>query len=556
MIPPIPPSSICDLLDDTDTDHETKISTIPPKIPFSNSNPNIPSKTTPADFDFNVDAELKAADILLSAQLNSALFKTSNILPTRTLTYHITGESARVRILPLLHSLTSKLHPSTKWCSFDPFTKSSSAVPDFVWENNPTPSKLALKWLDGSIRPKVFNHLPCPPRFYDSKATLSNLSDDILKFGGGGGVLPSVCVSVTSTTSNTSNTSNTNSTSNNNNTSNSNNSIDLTRDFKKLVKLDDTQDNMFVVKDAGTNGAGGVWVVNETNLPTVIESLTQSPSPSPNPNMDEQSAIAQSKAKTNEKTSTISKTNTKTKPTYVMQQYTPEPMLFSYKGSVRKSHIRMYALLSSSPPYAHLHNSHFLHLANRPYSESHSPACNNSTSAEDGGIGGFNPQIHLTNCCMNDGDRDLFSGEICRSFQADLTPKEQAEIKRVVGAVGRAYAKYSGGSGGGGGVGGGGGTQCFEFVGLDLSLSDSGRASVLELNAPPSLDTAYPHLEKAEAVHDEVHKDLLEWVVLPKVMEERERGVLGGGWVNCSEPEQQIEIETDNPPPQCPSPEQ
>ena len=217
-------------------------------------------------------------------------------------------------------------------------------------------------------------------------------------------------------------------------------------------------------------------------------------------------------------------------------------MLWNYSGSLRKCHMRIYCLLFPSAPHAFIHDSFFLHLANRPFSESLDSAANGGTSEEDGGVGGFNPQIHLTNCCANDVDQTRFSGEISMSFREEIEEgggnvicRGYDEIKRVVNAVSKSMSVYSS-LGGDPSVNK---TTTYEYCGMDFSLGEdsSGRvtATLLEVNAPPSLDTAHPHLKHAEELHDRVHSDIIEFLVLPRVL--GHDGVKEGncgGWRCCS----------------------
>ena len=144
---------------------------------------------------------------------------------------------------------------------------------------------------------------------------------------------------------------------------------------------------------------------------------------------------------------------------------------------------------------------------------------------KENGAGAFEPSVHITNCCANSHDEAKFSGEICadlgRSLPADASEDYAGisaataiplgdylpSISSTLAALARKSMPYiSGGMPNGG----------FEYLGMDFILSPGGVAHLLEVNAPPSQDTAtgLPH---AEELHDDVIRDLLTLWVLPKV---------------------------------------
>ena len=113
----------------------------------------------------------------------------------------------------------------------------------------------------------------------------------------------------------------------------------------------------WVVKDAGANGSAGIWVLGGGNWRDVVAKV------------DEGARLA-------------------------VQQYVARPML--WRG--RKVHIRCYSLLFGDGR-AYLYRRAFLHAANLPF------------AAPSAAESAFEPQVHITNCCMNKGHAG-FAGEI------------------------------------------------------------------------------------------------------------------------------------------------
>ena len=68
----------------------------------------------------------------------------------------------------------------------------------------------------------------------------------------------------------------------------------------------------------------------------------------------------------------------------------------------------------------------------------------------------------------------------------------------------------------------------FEYLGMDFILSEGGKAYLLEVNAPPSQDTA-TGLSHAENLHNAVLSDLISLWVMPRVTGAPSQT---GGW-NC-----------------------
>ena len=264
--------------------------------------------------------------------------------------------------------------------------------------------------------------------------------------------------------------------------------------------------NLWVIKDAQSNGAGGIWVVDPTNAGSFLPALAQSTTSSTKPLISNHR--------------------------YVAQRYAWPPVL--YHG--RKFHIRVYGLITADGR-AYVHNRCFLHVANERFAYG-----NDSNSDDDDSDDGddFNPSVHITNCCANSHDAAKFSGEICadlgRSMASDYdatgdvdcagTSAETAvplgdylpSISATFATLARKSMPYIAG-----GIANGG----FEYLGMDFMLSPNGVAHLLEVNAPPSQDTA-TGLVHAERLHDEVIGDLLSLWVLPRVDADRYTSNAGG----------------------------
>ena len=273
--------------------------------------------------------------------------------------------------------------------------------------------------------------------------------------------------------------------------------------------------NWWVVKDAGANGAGGVWVVGEENAGSFGNPETTPIVPSHK---------------------------------YVAQQYVWPPVLYDGK----KCHVRVYVTITCEGE-AYVHRRAFLHVANDDFA-----IHGNSNEGDDNdGTGASSPTksnnafddcIHITNCCANSHDDTKFAGEILADFEeseyttwrcddddndgenkdesssneqhqqpvvplADFFPSVQATVSAVVQKTF-----------GLGLLDGGQKNNGFEYCGMDFMLSyrtnhgggkDDGNhpeegendgapknalqpvAYLLEINSPPSQDTAssLPHAE-------------------------------------------------------------
>lgn len=278
--------------------------------------------------------------------------------------------------------------------------------------------------------------------------------------------------------------------------------------------------NLWVVKDAAANGAGGVWVVGAENAAAFAVPSTSPLYPHHR---------------------------------YVAQRYVWPPVLFGGK----KFHVRAYAAIACDGS-AYVHRRAFLHVANEPFT-THFGGGGGSGGGGGGGPDDvndgkdpiqkhrFDDCVHITNCCANSHDGGKFAGEILADFDAthftevdgqrviplaDFFPSVQAT---VVALVERAFPFMEGGQRNNG----------FEYCGMDFMLSyrasddgdDGGGgggnatsvpvAYLLEINAPPSQDTAtgLPH---AENLHDEVLGDWMDFWVVPRVLDVRGTASPGG----------------------------
>jgi selenocysteine lyase/cysteine desulfurase len=227
--------------------------------------------------------------------------------------------------------------------------------------------------------------------------------------------------------------------------------------------------NLWVVKDAHANGAGGIWVVGPGNA----------------------------------KEFACDKSKLFPKHRYVAQKYVWPPVLFGG----RKCHVRVYGLFTADGR-AFVHHRAFLHVANDPFTS--------SSSSE------FQDSVHITNCCANSDDETKFAGEIQADFEQIIETERDGQrviplgdyfpsIRACVSSMAkRAFPFLQGGNANHG----------FEYLGMDFILSHNEKgkpvAYMLEINCPPSQDTA-TGLAHAENLHDQVMRDLISLWVLPNV---------------------------------------
>jgi len=251
--------------------------------------------------------------------------------------------------------------------------------------------------------------------------------------------------------------------------------------------------NLWVVKDASSNGAGGIWVADAGRG----RYLANSPD----------SPLVEGHR-------------------YVAQRYAWPLVL--YGG--RKCHVRAYGLLTSDGR-AFVHDRAFLHVANEPFT------IRNSDSGGGDGIDGdpLLDVVHITNCCANSHDGRKFAGEICARLDrterggGDSSWVPLGRFAPAIRATVAAFAERSLPF-----VQGGQANRGFEYLGLDFILSydeTSGKptAYLLEVNAPPSQDTA-TGLRHAEDVHNAVIADLISLWVVPKVLGSSAAEEKPGGW--------------------------
>lgn len=244
-------------------------------------------------------------------------------------------------------------------------------------------------------------------------------------------------------------------------------SVDMSHEYIESI-AHAKKPHWWVIKDSQSNGAGGIWVVGPRNAARFL-------APSHSQLLPGHS--------------------------YVAQEYVWPPVL--YHG--RKCHVRVYAVIDHKGS-AFCHRRAFLHVAN------HSFGAENEK-------GVFADSVHITNCCANSDDKSLFAGEICADLLSEnddlsdpnapivaLAPyfdSIKASIDHLTASTGIFLR-------------GGQRNHGFEYLGLDFILSSNCKAYLLEVNAPPSQDTAtgLPH---AEALHNDVLRDLVTMLVLPSV---------------------------------------
>lgn len=254
-------------------------------------------------------------------------------------------------------------------------------------------------------------------------------------------------------------------------------------DLSLAPDVDKGPSNLWVVKDAMANGAGGIWVVG----PETAASLASEESTPLYPEHR-----------------------------YVAQRYVWPPVLFGG----RKCHVRVYGLLTSDGR-AFVHHRAFLHVANDAF-----------TTSDANQTGSFQDSIHITNCCANSHDDTKFAGEILADFETtEYTERDGQTVvplaaffpsvqKCISFLAEQAFPFLQGGQANHG----------FEYMGIDFMLSYNHAkdpvAYILEINAPPSQDSAtgLPH---AENLHNEVIRDLTTLWVLPHVTN---AAINPGGW--------------------------
>ena len=364
----------------------------------------------------------------------------SSLVPKRMTmappTYSLSGAAARLRIQPLL----------------PPDWVEAREKVDFLWENAP------LSRSDGV---RCYSHLPNGTAILDNKRVLAQLYPEGLEtytFEGRKGLdALKECLWRSNDDDEAPTT-----------------LVDLLPD---LPPLSLPNPHWWVLKDASSNGAGGIWMLHPSNWSELTSPLTS-------PLFDHHS--------------------------YVAQAYVWPPVL--YGG--RKCHVRVYAVLLSNGQ-AHVHRRAFLHVANDVFDTKQS-----------------RDTVHVTNCCANSDDPDKFAGEIPADLEAGSSEEcfrttsgpavvplgaYGPAIRRRVAQWAKAVAPWvQGGSANGG----------FEYLGIDFGLTSDGDAQILEVNAPPSQDTAtgLPH---AEELHDTVLRDLIHLWVVPKVTG---AASVPGGW--------------------------
>ena len=215
-----------------------------------------------------------------------------------------------------------------------------------------------------------YNHLP-NHTILDSKFALALLIPSVIKRGGLCGVIETqLCLTSTSVTTFIT-------------------SIYSTS-HQPTAQSSSTRPNMWVIKDAETNGAGGIWILSKSNHRKYLD-----PNTSP--------------LKTYGKGDGAK---------YVIQRYSHPLML--HGG--RKAHVRLYGLLRTSATGEALpwiSRAAFLHVSNKDWG-------GYEGGDEDDG------EVHISNCCANSGNSDMFKGEICVNLErASMGEEGDEEVNRI-----------------------------------------------------------------------------------------------------------------------------
>jgi selenocysteine lyase/cysteine desulfurase len=406
------------------------------------------------------------------------------------LTYRITGKVAEARIVPLLHKLfpldddDDKTENAVLWQN-----ATALEIPHFLWEN--TPLKSTTPYRD---HVQVYSHLP-NGILLDSKWVVLGrlLQHDVdtvdNEIGGPLATLETICFHGISGFMHFAN------------------AVGLLSEqqqqqqhpahytkFRDLVVLDPedsdlqgvpSEPNLWVVKDAHANGAGGVWVVGPSNAAEFCQNHH------------------------------LYETHD-----YVAQKYAWPPLLYHS----RKFHVRVYGLITADGN-AYLHKRCFLHVANDTFDITTAHALTKES-------------IHITNCCANSHDDTKFAGEICADLTMDNDPHNADTVGLAAFFPSMAASLATLTKNSWKFIQGGEKHNGFEYLGLDFILSyqphdndnNTPVAYLLEVNAPPSQDTA-TQLPHAEHTHDTVLSDLLTLWVLPKIFENRCFPPKPGGWI-------------------------
>ena len=402
-----------------------------------------------------------------------------------TIRYAITGSAAHSRIQPLLPA---------DWMD----VTGDSAKPDFLWENAPRHQTRPYR-----DQVAVYSHLPNGTDILDSKWVLARLFEQHAKKANNVDALTTHCFRGTTGFTEFCQKVGLRSATSSHNHYQQVVSKRTRRRFRDLLVpdepavneagLDDDRDyynddadsrpNLWVIKDASSNGAGGIWVVSPKNTIATARQL----------HPDHR---------------------------YVAQEYVWPLVLYSG----RKCHVRVYALILADGR-AFCHRQAFLHVANDAF------------DVDDN----LKDSVHITNCCANSHAPQLFAGEICADLEQASRTNDSNSNNEIVGLSEYAPSMYASvahlGQQANFFLEGGQANHGFEYLGLDFILSSSsshtpeGRpvAYLLEVNAPPSQDTAtgLPH---AEALHDCVLRDLLALAVLPVLLQPDVVTEQPGGW--------------------------
>jgi len=470
--------------------------------------------------------------------------------------YSVSGSAAHTRLVPLLPSDWQDCSPSfghgknpngtnTTGATTAPMPLTTTAPPDFVWENAPRKDTKAYR-----DTLKAYSHLPNGTAILDSKWVLARLlkgndnHEDHQKFP----LLAALeshcfrapdgyrafCQQAFSSNEKQSHTDPQRIAAATTTTPTTVMSLpDLLVNNGSCPAAQDLPQepsSLWVVKDAFSNGAGGIWVVDAASAHTL--NTTTNNTTNSNNDKTTNNAVVDGPLYEDHR--------------YVAQRYAWPPVL--YGG--RKCHVRVYGLIAADGR-AFVHKRAFLHVANDVFSYKEAEATQQNQQQEEGTPTTalskhqqsqmyFQDSVHITNCCANSHDDTKFSGEILADLEATEFSVD-SETGQTIVPLGAflpsmksslaaltegAFPFISGGQGNNG----------FEYLGMDFILSYKDFTSqedttqslqqpimqpvayMLEINAPPSQDTA-TGLKHAEDLHDDVIRDILKLWVLPKVTE-------------------------------------
>ena len=244
---------------------------------------------------------------------------------------------------------------------------------------------------------------------------------------------------------------------------------------------------LWIVKDAGANGAEDIWVFSAMCWRDVCSQM-------------EQASAAAAPA-----TGTGSRVRT-----YVVQEYVKRPLLWDGRF---KFHLRVYALLTADMR-CFLYRKAYAHVANMPFTTL--PGEESATVQENGeqqraSSELFGREVHITNVSANIGNDALFHGTPIIDMPLDM-PLPYARMQRLFTEVARCAAPYMRRQLS---------ANHFQHMGCDIIIDEDGTPWLIEINAPPNmfsytLDPEHPaELETHAMVKPQTHDLIAKFVLGP-----------------------------------------